>query len=262
MNKLVELYEYVSSRMTGTTLKNFDIPVKPERVPSKLKEELEALFNGDVKEMILRDAKKWFEKNPSRRNVKSTSRWNITLYLLNNSDKTLIDVSKELDRIGVIGPCTWWSMIGKDGLGGNVSCGQGTIDFSTPTAKQFKDGNYKYSCSDIYVNNFTFTPSQSGNGYNNLPATDMTVIRKKFWECMDGVTCNINYFPNEHSERPTIYNFNVILVAKYDKGKLRSLLKELQEDRRLQNFAEVNDSIGRGIARYYASKKSGDYTGD
>ena len=262
MNKLVDLYEYVADKQSESVGELIVFSEGPEKISSKLRNELEQVFDGSAKEIILNSMKEWFKNNPKRRNIKAISHWSVTMYLLNNSDKILIDVSKELDRIGVVGPCTWWSMIGKDGLGGNVSCGQGTIELTTATEKQFREGTYKYTRSDVFLNNLTFSPSKSGNGYNDLPAEDMSVLRRKFWDCMSGVTCDVECVPGYRLSKTPIPNFNINLIVNYDKGKLKSFLKELQNDRRLQNYAERHEAMGRGIAAYYASKGPGDYVGD
>ena len=262
MNKLVDLYEYVAGKQSETVGELIVFSEGPEKISTKLHDELERVLDGSAKEIILNSMKEWFKNNPKRRNIKAISHWFITMYLLNDSDKTLIDVSKELDRIGVIGPCSWWSMIEKNGLGGKVGCGQGTIEFATATEKQFREGTYKYSHSDIFLNNLTFSPSKYGNGYNDLPEEDMSVLRRKFWDCMNGVTCDIECVPGYRLTKTPVPNFNVSLIVNYDKGKLKSFLKELRNDHRLQNYAKRHETMGRGITAYYASKGPGDYVGD
>ncbi len=262
MTRLVNLYEYINNRQSSSVGELIVFSESPEKIPSKLRNELERVFDGSAKEIILNNMKEWFKDNPKRRNIKVTSHWSIVMYLLNDSDKTLIDVSKELDRIGVIGPCSQWTLIGKDGLGGKVSCGQGTIEFTTATEKQFREGTYKYSHSDIFLNNLTFSPSKYRNGYNDLPAEDISVLRRKFWDCMSGVTCNVECVPGYRLSKSPIPNFDISLTVNYDKGKLKSFLKELQNDHRLQNYAKRHETVDRGIAAYYASKRPGDYVGD
>jgi len=106
-----------------------------------------------------------------------------------------------------------------------------------------------------------FKDSQYGNGYNNLPAEDMTVLRRKLWDCMSGTGCEVVEYEGRGAGVP-VPSFTIRLIAKYDKKKLKDFLSYLQTDKRLQNFASSHEATSRGIAGYYASKRSGEYVGD
>lgn len=258
---MINLYEYVAPQ--ETIVPEYSLKLTPLNLSNKVYTTIDEFIDSKAKDLILQRVKEWFEKNPNRRNIKSITIANCYFVLNNGEDKLLGEVINEIRRIGVNGVSGEFDVFDEKHLGWAIGqfIGSANITFSTATYKQFKEGNFKYDKSykgDCVVK---FQKTTYGNGYNELPADDMNIIRTKLYDCMEDTTCEIIASPTR-SNGPDIPKFTVYLKAVFNKNKLKSLLNELKSDRRLQNYAERLENIDRGIRAYYASKKSGDYTGD
>ena len=254
------LYNYITSSLKEATLiADYNLKESPLALGRDVYEFVQQLADEQVKEAVLKGVRDWYKDNQSRRNVSTGTNINAVLHIVDRDNKILMSVIDELERIGVMGengefdtPNTW-------SLGG-VSLGSCNVRFNVATYKQLGADNYKFS-----VENGTYGPSfkksNYGNGYNHLPAEDMNVLRQKLYDCMNGTKYEILSLPGD-KRNLNIPSFIALFTAQYDKRKLKDLLNELKEDRRLQNFADVKDATSKGIQAYYASKKPGDYVGD
>lgn len=257
---MINLYEYVAPR--ETIVPEYSLKAAPLDLSNKVYNELDSFIDDKAKELILKRVSDWYKDNPNRRNIKITTNVNCYLFLNNGNDKLLDEVIKELQRIGVNGKGDEFDIFDdKRAWVGGSQVASASIKFTTATYKQFKEGIYKYdkSFNNDCVVKFETIPY--GNGYNELPADDINILRKKLYDCTDDTTCEIVTRP-VRPNGPDIPAFIIYLKAVFNKNKLKSLLNELKSDRRLQNYAERLENIDRGIRAYYASKKSGDYTGD
>lgn len=255
------LYDYItasSSDMKDTVVvTDYNLKESPLDLGNKIYKDVQEFAEGQVKEKIVDEIGKWYEDAKNRRNVVVNTAIDVRFYLIDKDNKLLMNIIDELKRIGVYGEPGEFNSIGSWGLGG-VNCGACNIKFSVPTYKQFKEGNYKY---DV-VNNVSspyFKTTSYGNGYNGLSKEDITSLRQKLYDCMNGTKYEVKEFPGK---RNRILSFIVALTAQYDKRKLKEFLSYLQNDKRLQNFATRHEQVSRGIDAYYASKNPGDYVGD
>lgn len=257
---MINLYEYIAPQEIIVPEQSFK--AVPLNLSNRVYTTLDEFINNEAKTAILKKIGEWYKDNSKRRNIQVTTTVSCYLFLDNGEDKLLKDVIDEIRRIGVYGVYGEFDAFDKrPSLVSGQRVTEASIKFSTPTYKQFEENNYKYSYTFNNDCVFKFIESPHTNGYNMLPADDMNVIRRKLYECTNDTTYEIAALPS-YSNGLHIPRFIMYLKASFDKNKLKNLLKELKNDRRLQDFADRLESVDRGIRNYYASKKSGDYTGD
>lgn len=263
-----ELYEYINVSYKPKDLEpSYKLKSPPIKLKGKVRDIVEDLSKGSVKDFIIENVGQWFEENSSRRNIKVQTGIDVKLYLIDPDDKLLGEVVNEMTRIGVVG-----EMINgryelapykKDDLissGINIGCSN--IELSVSTFKQFREDNYIYNTSTDKCE-VVFRDSKNMNEYNYLSPEAMTDIRQKFYGCMEDTVCRVIEFARPFSKNtPIIPRFGVYLFAEYNNSKLKSFLKGLREDESLQKFASKLDSISRGFRDYYSNKGPGDYVGD
>ena len=238
------------------------------KTPSNLID-TEALFNTYAKETVqnklVECLKKWFDANPRRRNISMRALIAQTWFLGPN-DKTFIDVAEEMQRIGVMDIDLYELKNKERGIGGFYGFVDGAMTVSCGTSKQYKEG--AYNIKTVGIRSFDISKkTRYSNAYNHLSAEDQNIILEKLAQCRTGVKCKI-----ELIEYPVDYTkslcdpirVGIVFECVYDNSKLKKLLKELKEDKRLQRFADSMDSVSKGIQDYYAEKRSrGDrYVGD
>ena len=253
------LYEYITQKEPTVVVPRYDLKTTPLQLGRKIDEIVEDFLNGQGKDDTVKAVGRWFEKNQNRRNVKTGTYCGVVLYIADLENKLLMDVINELERIGVSNMGGEFSPVSKWSTGG-VNCGRVDIKFSVATYKQFREKNYNYQVLR-YLDPMTFKKCSYGNGYNDLPAEDMNVLRQKLYDCMTTTTCEVLAFPPSRNVIE-IPEYRVVLTAQYDKRKLKELLNFLKNDKRYQNFADRMDDMSRGIEAYYASKRPGEYVGD
>ena len=255
-----DLYNYITASPADATVISTDNFKKdPLSLSGEVYECVQELAESRVKDAILKGLRDWYKDNQSRRNISAGTSIQAKFYVVDPSDKLLVSVVEELKRIGVYGSNGEWDYDGKWGFGG-VDCGHCNVLLNVATYKQLGTDNYKFT-----ISNGTFSPFFNkityGNGYNDLPAEDMNILRQKLYDCMNGTKVEIKSLPGD-KRNLNIPGFIVALTAQYDKKKLKDLLDYLKNNKRLQNFATRMEATSRGIAAYYASKRPGDYTGD
>jgi hypothetical protein len=256
------LYEYLNPKETVIVSK-YSLKAAPLQLKGKIYDVIENLVDGEAKDILIKNIGDWYKDNSKRRNIKGSSMVDVSFFGGDKSDKLVTDVIAEVDRIGALSASGEFESFDRNHIWvRGLRCGGAIINFSAATYKQFEEGNYKYDKSFTDCS-LTFSKTNYGNGYNDLPAADINAICQKVYDCMIDTECEIVSTPGYHaSGAPDIPRFRVILTAVYDKKKLKNLLAELKGDRRLQNFADRMDAANKGIAAYYASKRSGEYTGD
>lgn len=94
-----------------------------------------------------------------------------------------------------------------------------------------------------------------GNAYNNLPGKIITEYRDKLLSIIDKTQILVKF--NDYNN-----TYNVIISPVFKSSDLKKLYKEITDSDELMDYADRLDNISKGIRDYYASKKSGDYTGD
>ena len=260
---MVHLYEYINPKDKTVIIPTKELGVTPLQSAVKIDNVVKDFIDNYAKSEVVDLINQWFKDNPQRRNIKCGALIDATFYLTDDKNKLLNEVITELNRIGVFGePGEFDVYDPKSNFEKGTHIGRSTMQFAISTAKQFKEGNYTYkeyiSNSKIY-----FKDSSYGNGYNNLPVTDINILRRKLYDCMTNTSYEIISVPSHNFNGGlNLPHFEIILHAVYDKRKLKNLLNDLRNDKRLQNFAGVLDNSIKGIKAYYASKHSGAYTGD
>lgn len=255
-----DLYNYITvSPKDATVIADYNLKEPPLALGIKLYDDVQSIAEGTVKEAVLEGVCNWYKDNQTRRNIAAGTSIKVVFYLVDLDNKLLVSVVEELKRIGVYGNGGEWEPIGKWGLGG-IGLGSCNVQLNVATYKQLGADNYKFTVSNgVYGPSFKKT--DYGNGYNDLPAEDMTVLRQKLYDCMNGTKLEVKKYPGS-KRNYDIPGFVVALTAQYDKKKLKDLLTYLKSDKRLQNFADSLDNTSKGIQAYYASKRPGEYVGD
>ena len=255
-----DLYNYItSSHKDATVIADYTFRQTPLALGKRVYSDVQDIAERDVKKAVLKGVRDWYKDNQSRRNINTATGIQAVLYIVDPENKLLVEVVNEFKRIGVYGQDGEWETASKWGLGG-VSCGGCNIQFNVATYKQLEADNYKFTIINS-AHSPSFKKTTYGNGYNDLPAEDMTALRQKLYDCMNGTKLEVMTLPRgkRDLEIPT---FIAAYTAQYDKKKLKDLLDYLKSDKRLQNFATRLDATNKGIQAYYASKRPGDYTGD
>lgn len=223
-------------------------------------------YKEQFKEEVVKGVGEWMKEHPTKRNVSAGSDFTVGVSLFEESP-LFDELYREMSNIGLIysefvNPKVYYGRRSEVELGEPYYTLR--YDVSAPTYKQFKEDNYKVVEKVTKDVSPIFTPSRYGNGYNNLPADDMTILRQKMYDCVKGfevVVYKVEYkYESDHT--PLLPNYHIVVTALFDRKKMKDLLTELRADKRLQHFADVMDEVGKGIADYYASKGPGDYVGD
>jgi len=220
-------------------------------------------YKDDFKKDAVEAFGEWMKENPTKRNVTAQAELNVGINIY-SQDKLFLDIIKEMSRIGVIdNEFEDRRYFDKNELYLGATRYSLKYVLSCPTYKQFRDGNYKAE-DRIYDEPMVFSKSRYGNGYNDFPADDMTILRQKLYDCIKGVDFEVykSIYNTPDKNRPSLPKYSIVLTAQYDKSKLKKLWQEITNDKRLQNYADRHEAIGRGIAAYYASKGPGEYVGD
>lgn len=221
------------------------------------------IYKEDFEKAATEAFGEWMKENPTKRNVTAQAELNVGINL-HNHDNLFEDILKEMSRIGVVdNEFEDRRYFDKDDPDFGTTRYSLKYIIKCPTYKQFRDGNYKTE-EIVYDEPAVFLKSKYGNGYNNFSADDMTILRQKLYDCIKSIEYEVykSVYTNSDSRRPSLPKFSIILTAQYDKSKLKKLWQEITNDKRLQDYADSHDAIGKGIADYYASKGPGEYTGD
>lgn len=258
---MIKLYEYLNRYKNATLISDYNLKETPHQLKNKIYKLANDFVEGQAKDIIVDAVGEWYKNNEKRRNVIAPSEINVVFSVADNNNKLLMDVINEIRRIGVIGEYGEFEP-DLENYDHMMNCGKIEIKFSTPTYKQFKEGNYKY---DTVIKNGCYLKIDditAGNGYNDLPATDMNAIRRMLYDCMSSTKCEFISIPGSKFFATPVPSFYMVLTPVYDKSKLKKLLDSLKNDRRLQDFANKLDKMSKGIRDYYASKRPGEYVGD
>lgn len=255
------LFEYINPKESKVVIPKYNLKTVP--IKSDIYNIVFDFLNNDTKEYLLKKVEEWYEDNKRRKTATAYVTCQAIFYANDSKNKLLMEVINEIESIGVSDisgefnlPTKW--------VDGGANCGVMKSVLSSPSYTSFKSDEYNYRVTGS-LKSIHFDKSIHANGNNGLSADDMNIIRQKLYDCMIDTTCEIvekpSYSPS-YSKNDLSINYVAYFTAQYDNRKLKKLLDELKNDRRLQNFAKIANDMRKGIDDYYASKKPGDYVGD
>lgn len=255
------LFEYLNNREQVVLVPTHKLSVNPSKSAGKLDALIKQLIDDKFKGIMLDSTTKWFDENPRRRNIAVVGNVIVGVNYNDPSNKLLPEVTNELSRIGVMGLTR--ELNTRADYTDNII--RKVVTLSVGSQKQLKDGNYKITVKDQFSGcnkEIGFADSVHINGYNDFPAADSRILGERFYDCMKDLECRVvadDGMTGTYQPTPVM---TIELTVLYDNSKLKKLLNDLKNDKRLQDYARRMDAMSRGLRNYYDSVPSGGYTGD
>ena len=217
-------------------------------IPKELKSVLE--------DTIYEEIKTFYENTPRKRNVASMVE--VTVKMDIATDPIYNKLKKLYERIGM----SYWMV----GFPKQICSGEVT---GTSATREGGSDKSKVDIKEHFYNSWRQPEKSSNNGYNHLPGEIIDEYRKKFFACIEGSEVVVQKDKvRNFKASANVPRYQVIYNAVYDKAKVNALINEIQtrlnseEKGELGAYAKSLAITNGAIDKYYASKKSGDFTGD
>lgn len=214
-------------------------------IPSELKSVLEDSVYGDIKS--------FYDNTPKKRNAASMVMVDVKMVL--DTDPLYKKLKSLYDKVGM---GSWMISYPKNICSGEIT--------GVSTSRESGSDRTKVSMKEHFYNSWRSPGDEYTNGYNNLPGEIITHYRDEFMKCIEGSEVVVSRDKVRSFKASTnVPRYTVTYNAVYDKAKVNKLIDEISkkiESDELGGYVRSLDATSRGITQYYASKRSGDYTGD
>lgn len=199
-----------------------------------------------IKERVQSSLKEYYKEFPRKLLAQSVGSVTVKICIRNKS-KIFEEIEELYDLIGMSAAISSMN---------NIVIATYNIMGSTRSKSHVEDINkIDWGKSSKYEPSSKTMTELPGNGYNSLPGKTITIYRDKLIETIDKfeVTTQIN----EHTNKCMM-----CISPIFNDAKLKKLMKEIQNNDELKEYARKLNSTNKAISKYYSEKKSGDYTGD
>lgn len=217
-------------------------------IPADLKSILE--------EVIYNDIKSFYDNTPKKRNVSSMVMVNVKMNI--DTDPIYKKLHNLYERIGM---SYWMISYPKEICSGEIT--------GTSTSREGGNDRGKVVMKEHFYNSWRKPEKNSNNGYNHLPGEIIDEYRDKFMECITGAEVIVSKDKVRSFKAGTnVPRYEVVYNAIYDKAKANALINEIhskmetEDNGTLGGYAKSLAVTYGAIDKYYASKRSGDFTGD
>ena len=214
-------------------------------IPSDLKSVLE--------DSVYNDIKTFYDNTPKKRNAASMVLVNIKMVL--DTDPLYKKLKALYSRVGMD---HWLLSYPKEICSGEIA--------GVSATREGGSDRTKITMKEHFYNSWRSPGDEYTNGYNNLPGEIITHYRDEFLKCIDGAEVVVSRDKiRSFKASANVPRYTVTYNAVYDKSKVNKLIDEINkkiESDELGKYVRSLEATSRGISQYYASKRSGDYTGD
>ena len=217
-------------------------------IPKELKTILE--------DTVYEDIESFYANTPRKKNATSMVLINVKMEI--GTDPLYAKLKKLYEKIGM---SHWMLSYPKTICSGEIT--------GSSTSREGGSDRTKIKMIEHFYNSWRQPNKSVGNGYNHLPGEVIDEYRDKLLDCISGSEIVVSKDKaRSYKANANVPRYNVVYNAVFDKSKVKALIDEIQsqleneEKGTLGGYAKSLAITNGAIDKYYASKRSGDFTGD